>query len=104
MIEENNPLLQPEDYTAQYRKNIEQMRNNPDVVEWDRLCHELFEMNPQGKRWLELVTQKYLIPALARPGTPTYQLDIMFWDGFKEFGRMLLLTIQAHKDKIASGK
>jgi hypothetical protein len=100
----SNPLLQPEDYAAQYKKNVEELRNNPQVIEWDRLCYELFEMNPQGKRWMEIVTERWIIPALARPGTPTYQLDVMFWEGYKEFGRMLLLALQTHKHRIAAGK
>jgi hypothetical protein len=104
MEPDNNPILQPEDYAAQYKKNVEELRNSPHVIEWDKLCYELFEINPQGKRWLEIVTERWLIPALARPGTPTYQLDVMFWEGYKDFGRMLLLALQTHKQRIMAGK
>lgn len=103
-MEEQNPFLQQEDYMAPYQKKINELRNKPEVIEWDKLCFELFEINPQGKRWLELVTERYLLPGLCRPGTQTYQIDIIFWDGFKEFARMLLMAIKSHQHRINSGK
>lgn len=96
----NNPILEQEDYFKQYKENIEKMRNDPTVIEFDRLVYELFKMNEQGKRFLEIVKDRYLIPALAKPGTATYQLDVMWAEGFKDFPRMLIMAIQAHDQKI----
>lgn len=76
------------------------MRNDPSVIEWDKLVYELFKMNEQGRRFMELVTQRWLIPALAKPGTATYQLDVMWAEGFKDFPRMILMAIQSHDQKI----
>ena len=97
---QHNPILEPEDYFKDYKENINKMRNDPSVIEWDKLVYELFSMNPQGKRFMELVTQRWLIPALAKPGTATYQLDVMWAEGFKDFPRMILMAIQSHDQKI----
>lgn len=96
----HNPILEQEDYFKQYKENIDKMRNDPTVIEFDKLVYELFKMNEQGKRFLEIVKDRYLIPALAKPGTSTYQLDVMWAEGFKDFPRMLLMAIQAHDQKI----
>ena len=96
----HNPILEQEDYFKQYKENIDKMRSDPMVIEFDKLVYELFKMNEQGKRFMQIVTERYLIPALAKPGTATYQLDIMWAEGFKDFPRMLLMAIQAHDQKI----
>ena len=103
MTDKKNPLIEPENYFAGYQESIEKMKNNPQLIEWDKLCFELFEVNPQGKKFLEIVTERYLIPAIAKPGTATYQLDVMWSEGFKDFGRMLLSAIRTHQHRIAAG-
>jgi hypothetical protein len=101
--EQRNPLLEQEDYFAGYREKIEGLRNNPQLIEFDKLCFELFESNQLGKRFLELIKERYLIPALAKPGTATYQLDVMWAEGFKDFARMLLSSVISHQQRIVAG-
>jgi hypothetical protein len=101
--QETNPFLQQEDYFSDYRKNIEAMRNDPAMIELDKLFFELFSLNEQGKRFMEIVKERWLIPALAKPGTATYQLDVLWAEGFKDFGRMLYMGIQEHNKKIKAG-
>lgn len=102
-MDDKNPFLQQENFYAGYQKSIDELKNNPHIIEFDKLCFELFESNVQGKRFLELVKERYLIPALAKPGTPTYQLDVMWSEGFKEFGRMLLSCVISHQQRILAG-
>lgn len=102
MENQNNPFLQTENYFDGYKKSIDEMRNDPRVIEFDKLCYELFEMNSQGKRFLEIVMERYVIPALAKPGTSTYQLDVMWAEGFKDFPRMLRMAVQSHDQRIRS--
>lgn len=103
-MEQPNPFLEQENFFGGYQKSIDELKNNPHVIEFDKLCFELFEANDLGKRFLELIKERYLIPALAKPGTPTYQLDVMWGEGFKEFGRMLLSCVISHQQRILAGK
>jgi hypothetical protein len=103
-MEDNiNHILEPEDYFKAYRDNIEELKNNPELIEFDKLTYEVFEMNPQGKRFLELAKERYLTYALVPKGTPTYQLDVLWQEGFKDAFRGILLTIHAHKQRIKAG-
>lgn len=102
--EKTNPILEQEDYFNGYKKHIEQMRNDPSLIEFDKLCFELFGVNEQGKKFMELVTERYLIPALSKPGTATYQIDIIWAEGFKDFARMLKMGINTHLQRIKVGK
>lgn len=98
-----NPFLMQENFFEGYQKKIDELRNNPHVIEWDKLCFELFELNEQGKKWIEIVKDRYLINALARPGTATYQIDVIWGEGFKEFARTILTSIKAHQQRILAG-
>ncbi len=100
---EKNPLLEPEDYMQGYTDKINALKNDPKIIEFDKLCYELFEKNEMGKRFIEIILERYLIPALARPGTATYQLDIMWGEGFKDFARMLISSIKSHQQRIVAG-
>lgn len=101
---ERNSLLEPENYMKDYEKSIEELKNNPGIIEFDKLCFELFSHNEMGKKFLELSTERYLIPALAKPGTATYQLDVMWAEGFKDFIRMLISSVKSHQQRISAGK
>ena len=60
-------------------------------------------MNEQGKKFMEMVKDKWLIPALAYKGTATYQIDVIWAEGFKDFPRMLIMGIQTHLQRIKAG-
>jgi hypothetical protein len=101
---EKNPFLEQENFFDGYQKSIGELKNNPCLIEFEKLCYELFEMNEMGKRFIELVKERYLIPGLSKPGTPTYQIDVLWGEGFKEFPRLILGCITSHQQRIIAGK
>lgn len=103
MEDNKNPILEPEDYFKPYKENIETMKNNPELIEFDKLCYELFEMNPIGKKFLEIATDKYLIHSLVQRGSPTYQIDVLWQEGFKDAYRYLKLGVNSHNQRIKAG-
>lgn len=100
MQEESNPILQQEDYFKPYQENIKDLRNKPEVIEFDKLCYELFEVNPSGKKFLALIKEKYLLMALVQKGTSTYQIDVLWQEGFKDAFRMLVMSVISHQQRI----
>lgn len=102
-MQEYNPFLEAENYFKPYEEKIKDLRNQPEVIEFDKLCFELFEINPQGKRFLEIVKEKYLMYALVGRGTPTYPTDIIWQEGFKDALRMLVMSVISHQQRIKSG-
>lgn len=101
--EQRNPFLEQEDYFASYKKNMDSLRNDPTIIELDKLCFELFAMNEQGKKFVEMAKDRWLIPALAKPGTATYQIDVIWAEGFKDFVRMIIMGINTHNQRIKAG-
>lgn len=103
VFDEQNDILNQEDYFKGYKEKIDALKSQPHVIEFDKLCYELFEANPQGKRFIEIVKEKYLLNSLAKIGTPTYQVDVIWADGFKEFPRMILQALTSHQQRIMAG-
>ena len=97
---EDNPLLKQENFFEQYNENIQKLKNNPALLEFDRLCYELFEANEMGKRFIEIITQRYLIPAIVDRNAANYQLMVIWGDGFKDFARLLIQSVISHKQRI----
>lgn len=98
----DNPFLQQEDYFAGYQESIEKLKNNPHIVAFDKLNHELFS-SELGKKWLDIIKERYLIPSIVDRGQPNYK-DLIIWaDGFKDFPRMILQHIMSHDQRIKAG-
>jgi hypothetical protein len=102
-MEERNPILEPENYFAGYDEKIEDLRNQPHIVEFDKLCFELFDRNEQGKRFLELCKERYLIHPMSDKNRPSFTIDLIYDEGFKNFIRMLITHVRSHEQRIAAG-
>lgn len=102
-MSDKNPILEQEDYFAPYKEKISNLKNNPEVIEFDKVCYELFHMNPTGKRFIELIKEKYLMNALVQKGSPTYQIDVLWQEGFKDAFRMIVISIMSHEQRIHAG-
>jgi hypothetical protein len=97
---ERNTLIEPEDYFAGYKKSIEDLKHNPQIIAFDKLCYELFEHQEAGREFIKIITERYLIPSMSSRGNPTYQVDVLWQEGFKDFARMLIMHVQAHKQRM----
>lgn len=99
----DNPLLQPEDFTAGYKESMENLKNNPELIAFDKLTYELFS-SELGKRWMEVVVDRYLIPPMADRNSPNFPNSAVWGEGFKDFPRMLRMCILSHSQRIKAGE
>jgi len=94
-----NPLLKQEDYSAGYQENINKLKNHPEMVVLDKLCFEVFATDA-GKKLKEIINDRFLVPSLVNRDAKNYR-DLVIWaDGFKDFGRMLIQHILSHEQRI----
>ena len=97
---EKNKYIEPENYWAGYQESIKEFRNNPELVAFDKLCYELFEMNELGRKFIEIVKERYLIPSLASLQSVNYQHCVIWADGFKEAYRTIINASRSHGQRI----
>lgn len=102
-MEEKNYILEPENYAEGYQKSIEELKNQPHIIEFDKLCFELFDRNEQGKKFLELCTERYLIHPMSDKNKPSFPMDLIYDEGFKNFIRMLISHVRSHQQRIMAG-
>lgn len=100
MTEKNEYSLYGENYWAPYQKGIADLRNNPEVIEFDKLCYELFEHQETGRKFIQIIKDNYLIPALAMHGSQTYQIEAVWAEGYKDAWRKVIHAITSHKQRI----
>lgn len=99
---EKNPFLEQEDYFKGYNENIDKLKNNPELLAFDTLCYELFENQESGREFMKLIIDRYLLPSLVSKGNPTYQIDVLWQEGFKDAWRMIRHSVLSHKQRIKS--
>jgi hypothetical protein len=104
MLEKDNPLIQPEDYFQGYQENIDKLKNDPAVVAFDKLCYEVFEVTEMGKKFIQFATERFIINSQIARSNPTYQLDCIWQEGFRDAYRMIMNHVLSHKQRIAAGK
>ena len=96
---EENPYLTPENYYDGYQENINKLKDNPEFVEFDKLCHLVFN-TPDGKHLMQELEKRYLIPALANPSSENFETLLIWTDGYKEAFRMLRHCVTSHEQRI----
>lgn len=95
-----NFLIEPYDYWKQYNESIEKLKNDPANIAFDKMCYEVFEHPEMGRKFLEYITNRYLLAPSGTRASATYQIDVLWGEGFKDAFRMIFLAITSHKQRI----
>jgi hypothetical protein len=98
-MNENNPYIEPENYYQGYQDSINKLKDRPDVVEFDKLCHLVF-YSPDGKMLMDAIQKRFIEPSLASPASPQYPTLVIFMEGFKEALRTLKHCALSHEQRI----
>ncbi len=96
-----NPYLQQEDYLAGYQENIERFREYGKAQSQKQIdAADIAMQQAQGKKFIDLIKERYLLPSLAHYTETNYKNVILWGEGFKDFPRMILNCIRSHEQRI----
>lgn len=94
---EKNPLIENYNYWAPYQQSIDKNKAaHPETVQFAKVCHDTFE-TPAGRKLMEMIEQKYLIPAMVMVGASDYATLSVYANGFKDGLLMLKAAVLAHQ-------
>lgn len=96
---EKNPFLEPENFFEGYQDSINNLKNNPDSVELEKLAYFVFSTE-DGQKFLEEVTERFVIPGFVNPSMPNAGESALYYEGFKEAFRMIRNCIRSHEQRI----
>lgn len=99
---EKNPLIEPYDYYKGYRESIDRLKEMPELVEFDKLCYEVFCHSESGRKLMEQIIDRYLMPAIVQNDNPQYQTACVWAEGFKAAFRLLRQSALSHGQRIKS--
>ncbi len=97
---EENPFVAPYDYYDGYRESIEKLKNQPELIEFDKLCYEVFAHSEAGKKLMEQIIDKYVLPSLINNNNPKYETACVWAEGFKDAFRLLRSSMLSHAQRI----
>ena|ERR1700739_2390542 len=101
---EDNPFIKPENFFEGYNQSIEDFKNRPELVSFDKICHDLFTSDV-GKKFMEYVHENFLIPPMADRYGRNFKEMIIWGEGFKDAFRTLKMHVRSHAQRIqAEGK
>jgi len=100
---EKNPLLEQENYMEGYNDSINDLRNDPQVIAFDKLCYEVFEASEMGKKFLEFAIDRFIVHSQVTKGCDNYAQDVIWQEGFRDAYRMILNHVRSHQQRIAAG-
>ena len=98
----NNPYLLPlpDPYSDQKRAKEEADLH---LIEFQRLCYEVFLCSADGKALVEKLKERYLIASQLDLNHPNAQYVAIWWDGFREAIRKLIGNGHIHHERILQG-
>lgn len=96
---DENPYIKPENYYAGYQDSADKLKDKPEIVQFDQLCHLVFS-TPDGKHLMEEIEKRYLVPSLCTPAGNNYKTMVVYTEGFKEGFRMIKQCVTSHDQRI----
>lgn len=97
---ERNPILEPENFFEGYNNSIAELKNNPHVIAFDKMCYELFEASELGRKFIEFVVERFFLCSQIGRGGATYQIDTIWQEGYRDAYRMVMNAVRSHKQRI----
>lgn len=98
----DNPLLQPEDFMAPYKDSVEDMKNHPELVSFEKLCYDVSQTD-SGRKLIDYLQDNWLMKGAGDPNHPNFK-DLCIWkDGLNYLIMMIRNNVRSHQQRIAAG-
>ncbi len=95
-----NPLIYPPNIFDEYNKSIKDLRNNPQSIEFDKLCYLVFNQNEDGKKLLEILEKKFLKSRLAHLNSANYEIACVRAECMREVILGFMESIESYVQRV----
>lgn len=99
---QDNPLLQQENFMSGYQESIDELKNHPELISFEKLCHAVFQTE-DGKKLMEHIVEHYLLKPCPQAKNQTYQEACVFGEGFRYGYLLLRQNVLSHQQRIKAG-
>lgn len=99
-MEVNREILPgQEEYWAGYQASIEKAKNDPRIIEFDKLCFEVFGKTEAGKKLLEELRDRYIMASTPGRDMNTYDKSCIYFEGFRDCIRLLMQSTRSYQER-----
>lgn len=92
-----NKLPGQENYWAGYEESINKLKNDPNLIEFDKLCFLVFGISENGKQLLEYFKDRIIFPSIPGQADNNFDKRCMYYEGYKEAFRQLIHATNNYK-------
>jgi hypothetical protein len=97
-MDNHNPFLKVNDPFEPQREQQDKVKK--ELIEFQRLCFEVFHMHKDGIKLYELIKERYITRSLFAPTQPNASELALYYEGFKEALRGLWNQGRTHQMRI----
>jgi len=84
MAETPNPYIEPENYYEPLNDNIKKLKENPELIAFNKLCYEIFLQNFFGIELMKILIEKFFFSKRIEPGQPNYSIACIHLEGARD--------------------
>lgn len=95
----DNPYINPANYLDGYQESLDKLRQNKDVIQFDKLCFEVLETTPQGRKLQQLFKDRFIYTSTPAQLNTNYDFACIFYEGFREAFRHLLANVESYRQR-----
>ena|SRR6266568_9498163 len=92
----DNLLVGQEDYWQGYRTSFEDSKRDPNYIELDKLCFEVFGKTEDGKKLLEYFKEFMINPSTPASKIMDFDHCCIYYEGYREGFRQLINLTKAY--------
>jgi len=102
MADKPNPYIEPENYYAPLNDSIKRLKENPEGMEFNKMCYEIFLKTFPGQELMKELKDRYFFSKLTNPGQPNYSLACIHVEGARDLIKVLINAANDHLKYINS--
>lgn len=92
-----------ENHFEGYQKSMDELKAQPEILQFQKMCYELFEALELGRKFMEYIDENVLLKPSADIGDAHYQNKVTWGEGYKAAFQTIRSLINSHKQVIKAG-
>jgi hypothetical protein len=93
--------LGQEDYFKGYQENIDKLREETELVEFDKMCFEVFN-SEEGKALIEYLKEKIVLASVPHGMSESYGNSCIYYEGYREGYRQIIHAVKSYPERRAA--
>lgn len=96
---DENPYIMGEDYLRQYKESAEKLREDKNVIDFEKLCYKVFTTD-DGQKLLSYITDNFLLSPTRGAFGQGFADACIYNEGMRQAYRLFIISINSFKERM----